>query len=100
MTDRAEISLPSSPSRNREEELDQACARVLESPDGQLVMGWLKSFTTNIALGPDAPDAKLRHTEGGRFVVAAWETRALKARSVKNEPVQPRRRRDRGQRND
>ena len=45
-------------------------ARCFAGPDGKRVLGTLKAMTLGRTLGPDAPDAALRHLEGQRHLVA------------------------------
>lgn len=45
-------------------------ARCFAGPDGARVLGALKAMTLDRALGPDAPEAALRHLEGQRQLVA------------------------------
>lgn len=45
-------------------------ARCFGGPDGQRVLATLKAMTLDRALGPDTPDAALRHLEGQRQLVA------------------------------
>jgi len=45
-------------------------ARCFAGPDGKRVLSTLKAMTLGRTLGPDAPDAALRHLEGQRHLVA------------------------------
>ncbi len=45
-------------------------ARCFAGPDGQRVLATLRAMTLDRALGPDAPEAALRHLEGQRQLVA------------------------------
>ncbi|MBP2301629.1 Bbp19 family protein [Azospirillum picis] len=45
-------------------------ARCFAGPDGGRVLAVLRTMTLDRALGPDAPDATLRHLEGQRQLVA------------------------------
>lgn len=47
-----------------------AFARCFAGPDGARVLAVLRAMTLDRALGPDAPDAALRHLEGQRQLVA------------------------------
>ncbi|AWK88051.1 hypothetical protein [Azospirillum thermophilum] len=47
-----------------------AFARCFAGPDGRRVLAVLRAMTMERALGPDAPDAALRHLEGQRQLVA------------------------------
>lgn len=47
-----------------------AFARCFAGPDGQRVLDTLRAMTLGRALGPDVPDAALRHLEGQRHLVA------------------------------
>lgn len=47
-----------------------AFARCFAGPDGERVLNTLRAMTLGRALGPDAPDAALRHLEGQRQLVA------------------------------
>ncbi|MAN81492.1 MAG: hypothetical protein CMM77_13730 [Rhodospirillaceae bacterium] len=44
-------------------------ARCFRGADGTAVLDYLKTLTLDRALGPDAPDATLRHLEGQRQLV-------------------------------
>ncbi|SMH57711.1 Bbp19 family protein [Azospirillum agricola] len=45
-------------------------ARCFAGPDGVRVLAVLRAMTLDRALGPDAPEAALRHLEGQRQLVA------------------------------
>lgn len=47
-----------------------AFARCLAGADGRRVLDHLRARTLQRALGPDAPEAALRHLEGQRALVA------------------------------
>ncbi|PWC36446.1 hypothetical protein [Azospirillum sp. TSO35-2] len=46
-------------------------ARCFAGTDGARVLAVLRAMTLDRALGPDAPEATLRHLEGQRQLVAA-----------------------------
>jgi len=58
-----------------------AFARCFAGPDGLRVLDTLRAMTLGRTLGPDAPDAALRHLEGQRHLVAV--ILALTARGQK-----------------
>lgn len=47
-----------------------AFARCFRGADGEYVSAYLRKTTLDRALGPDAPDAQLRHLEGQRQLVS------------------------------
>ncbi|MEQ8667019.1 MAG: hypothetical protein RIC16_14965 [Rhodospirillales bacterium] len=49
-------------------------ARVFSSDAGLRVLAHLRTLTRDRVLGPDAPDALLRHVEGQRALVRHLET--------------------------
>jgi len=53
-----------------EKELPALAARCFRGKDGERLMTHLRSMTLERALGPNASDAFLRHTEGQRQLVA------------------------------
>lgn len=61
-----------------------AFARCFAGPDGERVLNTLRAMTLGRALGPDAPDAALRHLEGQRQLVAV--ILALVARGASRGP--------------
>ena len=50
-----------------------AFQRVFATPDGEMVLEWLRMSTTRAANGPDVTDSALRHIEGQRFLVRRIE---------------------------
>lgn len=50
-------------------EIARAFARTFAGPDGERAMAYLRAITMERALGPQAPDATLRHLEGQRQLV-------------------------------
>lgn len=52
-----------------EDRLAAACARLFAGADGRLLLGHLCRLTLTTALGPDVPEARLRHLEGQRALV-------------------------------
>mgnify|MGYP000950549487 CR=1 FL=1 len=61
---------PSTPGAASGTDAAPAFARCFAGPDGARVLASLKAMTLERALGPDAPDAALRHLEGQRQLVA------------------------------
>lgn len=53
--------------------VDQLFARVLNTPAGKELMGYLRSITLERVLGADASDAAVRFLEGQRFLVRQME---------------------------
>lgn len=51
------------------DDLAKCFARCFRGADGERAIAHLKSQTTEIAMGPDMTDARLRHLEGQRFMV-------------------------------
>lgn len=66
---RAAADEPDSPS-DADAEIARAFARTFSGPDGEKTMAYLRTTTMERALGPQAPDATLRHLEGQRQLVA------------------------------
>jgi hypothetical protein len=62
-------------------ELARAFARALSSADGELVLAHLRRLTRERSLGPDVPDATLRHLEGQRQLVAQIEALVARGRA-------------------
>lgn len=58
------------PSETDANELARAFARCFRGAEGRAVIRHLRAITLDRALGPDAPDAALRHAEGQRQLVA------------------------------
>lgn len=52
------------------DDLAGAFARCFTGADGARVLAHLKAVTLSRALGPEAPEAMLRHLEGQRALVA------------------------------
>ena len=61
-------------------ELARAFARTFGHADGRLVLAHLRRLTRERTLGPDAPDATLRHLEGQRQLVAQIEALIARGR--------------------
>lgn len=57
-------------------------ARCFGSSDGARVLAVLRAMTLDRALGPDAPDAALRHLEGQRQLVATILALAARGRDA------------------
>lgn len=57
-------------------------ARCFAGPDGVRVLAALRAMTLDRALGPDAPDAALRHLEGQRQLVATILALAARGRDA------------------
>ena len=55
-------------------------ARCFAGPDGARVLGVLRAMTVERTLGPEAPDAALRHLEGQRQLVATILALAARGR--------------------
>lgn len=55
--------------KNLSQETTEAFARTFRSADGQVVLRHLMALTLRRHLGPNAPDAMLRHLEGQRQLV-------------------------------
>ncbi len=49
--------------------LARQAARLFATPDGEAILGHLKSMTIDRCLGPEAGDNALRHLEGQRHLV-------------------------------
>lgn len=89
MTDKPTVRLTPRSSPDPERNLNQACARVFETPDGALILEWLMFAYINTIMSDEAPDAALRYREGARSVVAAMMTRATEGRKQPREPDPP-----------
>lgn len=53
-----------------ETDLALAAARCFRGADGEKILAYLRALTLERALGPNASDTLLRHTEGQRQLVA------------------------------
>lgn len=62
-------------------ETSRAFARAFAGKHGQTALDHLKLMTAGRFLGPDAPDAMLRHLEGQRHLVAYIEGLVERGRS-------------------
>ena len=58
-----------------ETRIDTICRNVLGSEQGQEMMDYLKSITTNVVLHPTASDQELRMLEGARRIVGILDRR-------------------------
>lgn len=58
-----------------EEEINIACRNVLNGPEGEKVMEYIKSITTSVVLPSTATDAELRMREGMRQLCAILDYR-------------------------
>lgn len=56
-------------------------ARCFGSPEGARVLAVLRAMTMDRSLGPEAPDAALRHLEGQRQLVATILALVARGRS-------------------
>ncbi|CAO3399070.1 hypothetical protein GBZ48_25420 [Azospirillum melinis] len=67
-----EATLPADPQTAAAADADPApsFARCFAGSDGGRVLAVLRAMTLDRALGPDAPEAALRHLEGQRQLVA------------------------------
>lgn len=61
-------------------------ARCFAGPDGERVLAVLRAMTLGRSLGPDAPDAALRHLEGQRALVATILALAARGRGTPSSP--------------
>jgi hypothetical protein len=62
-------------------ELARAFARCFGSPEGETALRHLTDMTLRRALGPDAADARLRHLEGQRQLVAYMHALVARGRA-------------------
>jgi len=65
-------------SEEEESKLNKLFASVFKAKDGQAVMDYLKSITTEAVAGANISSNALFHIEGMRFLVAIIKTRAKK----------------------
>jgi len=61
-----EIPAPDAAARR---DIEKSYARLFASADGQQVLAHLQGLTMMRALGPEAPEAHIRHAEGQRALV-------------------------------
>lgn len=61
--------------KSLEERINLTCRSLLNGPEGDFLMDYLKSITTQVVLPHTASDAELRMLEGARRVVAILDTR-------------------------
>jgi len=65
-----ETALPAGPQDAADADPAPSFARCFAGRDGERVLAVLRAMTLDRALGPDAPEAALRHLEGQRQLVA------------------------------
>jgi len=65
-----------------EDEIDQRISRILAGPDGDFLLDYLKSITTQVVLPASASDAELRMLEGGRRIVGILDTRRRRGENL------------------
>jgi len=65
-----------------EDDINLLCARVLGTPDGQKLLGYLRGLTMNVAYDSDVNLNSLMHKEGQRWIVGLLVQRTAKG----NEP--------------
>lgn len=58
-----------------EERLNIVCRNALTGPEGEALMNYLRSISTNTVLHPSSSDAELRDREGMRRLVAIMDQR-------------------------
>ncbi|HEY0837060.1 MAG TPA: hypothetical protein VGE72_24330 [Azospirillum sp.] len=61
-------------------------ARCFAGPDGERVLSVLRAMTLGRTLGPDAPEAALRHLEGQRALVASILALVARGRAAPTSP--------------
>jgi len=61
-------------------------ARCFAGPDGERVLAVLRAMTLGRTLGPDVPEAALRHLEGQRALVATILALAARGRGTSTSP--------------
>lgn len=64
-------------SRQEEERINQLCRAVLTTSQGEALMNYLRSITTNAVMPVGATDAELRDREGMRRLVGILDRRRL-----------------------
>lgn len=70
-----EVALPLPPQDDPEGRLNAAMARTFSTPEGQVVLQYLRQSYINTILPPSATDGEIRYREGQRSVVAVIEQR-------------------------
>jgi hypothetical protein len=65
-----------------DDDIDRLCARVLGTPDGQRLLGYLRGLTLNVAFDDSVQTNALLHKEGQRWLVGMLVQRCAKG----NEP--------------
>jgi hypothetical protein len=68
--ERRRAELPAVP---KDEDADEIIARLLMTPDGRVLLAWLRARTVEFRSPPGAPDASLRELEGARRLVGDIE---------------------------
>lgn len=58
-----------------EERINTICRNALRGPDGDALMDYLRSITTNVVMAPTTTDAELRDREGMRRLVGILDAR-------------------------
>lgn len=61
--------------KNLEERINLTCRNLLNGPEGDFLMDYLKSITTQVVLPHTASDAELRMMEGQRRLVGILDVR-------------------------
>jgi len=73
--------LSAAPTAAGGDDLAAAFARCFTGADGVRVLHHLRAVTTERSLGPDAPEAALRHLEGQRQLVQAIHALVARGRA-------------------
>lgn len=62
-------------SAEAEERINETCRAALTGPQGEALMTYIRSITTNLVLPPTASDAELRSLEGMRRLAGILDRR-------------------------
>jgi hypothetical protein len=65
--------------------VEEACARLFLTPDGEILLAFLRAKTKERVLPPAATDAELRDLEGGRRIVSMLENMIEQGRRLLTE---------------
>lgn len=73
---------PGDPASADAADLARAVARLAATPDGARLLAHLRRLAFGRAVGPEAPEATLRHLEGQRALVLSLESLAARGRDA------------------
>jgi hypothetical protein len=66
--------------RDEQADIDAAAARLFSCPDGELVLGYLRSITLDYVTGPHEAECAVRHLEGQRYLFAVIQRAVMRGK--------------------